>query len=210
MLDVVEAVRTFFAGDPQLRRKVAFSVAMIALSAKMAKADGVVTQDEVRAFQQIFAVPAEEARNVARLYEIANKDIAGYEAYAEQMAEMCGSGRENCAMLAEILDGLFYIAKPPTACCTSARAISCGALPRSSGSTTRITAASLPATSIWAMPIPMSCSASSAGLPFDEVRRHYHKLVADNHPDRLIARGVPEEFIAIATTGWRRSTPPMS
>ena len=86
VFDMVEAVRTFFAGDPQLRRKVAFSIAMIALSAKMAKADGVVTQDEVRAFQQIFAVPAEEARNVARLYEIANKDIAGYEAYAEQMA----------------------------------------------------------------------------------------------------------------------------
>ena len=110
VFDVVEAVRTFFAGDPQLRRKVAFSIAMIALSAKMAKADGVVTQDEVRAFQQIFAVPAAEARNVARLYEIANKDIAGFEAYAEQMAEMCGSGRENCAMLSEILDGLFYIA----------------------------------------------------------------------------------------------------
>ena len=51
---------------------------MIALSAKMAKADGVVTQDEIRAFQQIFAVPAAEVRNVARLYEIANKDIAGY------------------------------------------------------------------------------------------------------------------------------------
>ena len=110
-LDVVEAVRTFFAGDPQLRRKVAFSIAMIALSAKMAKADGVVTQDEIRAFQQIFAVPAAEARNVARLYEIAKKDIAGFEAYAEQMARLCGSGRSNCAMLEEILDGLFHIAK---------------------------------------------------------------------------------------------------
>ena len=37
------------------------------------------------------------------------------------------------------------------------------------------------------------------GLPFEEVRRRYHRLVADNHPDRLIARGVPEEFIAVAT-----------
>src|SRR3954467_2478902 len=108
--DLADAVRAAFATDPELRRRVAFSIAMIALSAKMAKADGVVTQDEVRAFQQIFAVPAEEARNVARLYEIANKDIAGYEAYAEQMAGMCGSGRENCVMLTEILDGLFYIA----------------------------------------------------------------------------------------------------
>ena len=57
--DVVEAVRTAFEGDPQLRRQVAFSVAMIALSAKMAKADGIVTQDEIRAFQQIFSVPRE-------------------------------------------------------------------------------------------------------------------------------------------------------
>ena len=48
---VVEAVRTLFGGDPDLRRRVAFSVAMIALSAKMAKADGIVTHDEVRAFQ---------------------------------------------------------------------------------------------------------------------------------------------------------------
>ena len=110
-LDVIESVRTFFEGDPQLRRKVSFSIAMIALSAKMAKADGVVTQDEIRAFQQIFAVPADETRNVARLYDLAKQDIAGYEAYAERMARLCGSGRENCAMLGDILDGLFHIAK---------------------------------------------------------------------------------------------------
>ena len=76
---MVEAVRTLFEGDPALRRKVAFSIAMIALSAKMAKADGVVTQDEVRAFQQIFAVPAREVRNVARLYDLAKGDTAGFE-----------------------------------------------------------------------------------------------------------------------------------
>jgi DnaJ like chaperone protein len=81
--DIAEAVRTFVQGDPQLRRNVAFSVAMIALSAKMAKADGIVTQDEVRAFQEIFAVPREEARNVARLFDIAKADTAGFEAFAE-------------------------------------------------------------------------------------------------------------------------------
>src|SRR3954447_26422321 len=109
--DVVEAVRTFFSGDPELRRKVAFSIAMIALSAKMAKADGVVTQDEIRAFQEIFEVPPEETRNVARLYDLARRDIAGYELYAERMAGLCGSGRANCGILEDILDGLFHIAK---------------------------------------------------------------------------------------------------
>ena len=38
------------------------------------------------------------------------------------------------------------------------------------------------------------------GLPFAEVRRRYHRLVAESHPDRMIARGVPEEFISIATS----------
>src|SRR6188472_2220795 len=79
--DLAEAVRTIFSGDPELRRKVAFSVAMIALSAKMAKADGIVTQDEVRAFQEIFHIPPKEARNVARLYDLAQGNVAGFEAY---------------------------------------------------------------------------------------------------------------------------------
>jgi DnaJ like chaperone protein len=198
VFDVVEAVHTFFAGDPQLRRKVAFSIAMIALSAKMAKADGVVTQDEVRAFQQIFAVPADEARNVARLYDIANKDIAGYEAYAEQMAQMCGSGRENCVMLTEILDGLFYIATAD------------GVLHEREGDFLRRIAEIFKIDdthyrSILARHVnlgdadPYLVLGIERGLPFEEVRRHYRQLVADNHPDRLIARGVPEEFIAVAT-----------
>jgi DnaJ like chaperone protein len=38
------------------------------------------------------------------------------------------------------------------------------------------------------------------GKPFEEVKRHYRRLVAENHPDKLIARGLPQEFIAIATT----------
>ncbi len=108
---LVEAVRTVFSGDADLRRRVAFSVAMIALSAKMAKADGVVTQDEVRAFQQIFEVPPEETRHVARLFDLAKQDVAGFEAYARQMANLCGSGHSNCMMLEDILDGLFHIAK---------------------------------------------------------------------------------------------------
>ena len=46
----------------------------------------------------------------------------------------------------------------------------------------------------------MSCSVSSADKPFDDVKKRYRKLVSDNHPDRLIARGLPQEFIKIATT----------
>ncbi|MDW6020804.1 DnaJ family molecular chaperone [Mesorhizobium sp. BAC0120] len=198
--DVIEAVRTIFEGDPQLRRKVAFSIAMIALSAKMAKADGVVTQDEVRAFQEIFAIPRNEARNVARLYDLAKQDTSGYEAYAEKMAGLCGSGRDNCPMLTDILDGLFHIAKAD------------GVLHEREGTFLRRIAEIFKIDeqhyqSILARHVVLGAGADpyavlgvERGSPFEEVRRHYRRLIAENHPDRLIARGVPEEFIAIATT----------
>ena len=34
--------------------------------------------------------------------------------------------------------------------------------------------------------------------PLSEIRTQYRKLVAENHPDRFIARGLPPDFIAIA------------
>jgi DnaJ like chaperone protein len=37
-------------------------------------------------------------------------------------------------------------------------------------------------------------------MPFEEIRRHYRLLMRENHPDRAIARGLPEEFVAIAST----------
>lgn len=197
--EVVEAVRTVFAGDPELRRRVAFSVAMIALSAKMAKADGVVTQDEVRAFQAIFEVPKEEARNVARLYDLAKRDIAGFEAYAEQMAGLCGNGAHNCMMLEDILDGLFYIATAD------------GVLHEREGQFLRRIAEIFEIENAHYETIlsrhvdlgdadPYVVLGIERGKSLVEVKKHYRKLVADNHPDRLIARGLPQEFIKIATT----------
>lgn len=196
---LVEAVRTVFSGDADLRRRVAFSVAMIALSAKMAKADGVVTQDEVRAFQQIFEVPPEETRHVARLFDLAKQDVAGFEAYARQMANLCGSGHANCLMLEDILDGLFHIAKAD------------GMMHEREAEFLhriaeifRIDEAHYQ--SILSRHVdlgsadPYTVLGIERGQPFDEVRRRYRKLVQDNHPDRLIARGLPQEFIKIATS----------
>jgi DnaJ like chaperone protein len=199
MADLAEAVRAIFGGDPELRRRVAFSVAMIALSAKMAKADGIVTQDEVRAFQQIFSVPPEEVGNVARLYDLAQRDVAGFEAYAQKMARLCGSGRPNCAMLEDVLDGLFHIAKAD------------GLLHERESHYLRRIAEIFEIRedhyrTILARHVdigeadPYAVLGIERGRPFEEIRRRYRKLVSDNHPDRLIGRGLPAEFIAIATT----------
>ena len=196
---MVEILRATFEGDPQLRRQVAFSVAMIALSAKMAKADGIVTQDEVRAFQSIFSVPRSEARNVARLYDLAKSDVAGFEAYAERMASLCGDGKSNCAMLEDILDGLFHIAKAD------------GVLHEREGEYLHRVAQIFRISENHYRIIlsrhvdqgnadPYTVLGVDRRRPFEEIRRHYRKLVGENHPDRVIARGLPAEFIAIATS----------
>ncbi len=195
--NVIEAVRTAMAGDPQLRRRVAFSIAMIALSAKMAKADGVVTQDEVRAFQQIFIVPADQTRNVARLFDLAKQDIAGFEAYAERLAGLCGTGKPDCAVLEDILDGLLHIAAADGV--VHDREV--GFLRRISEifviSEERFEVI-LSRHAVIGEANPWRVLGLELGTPFDEVRAQYRRMAAENHPDRLIARGVPEEFLAIA------------
>ncbi len=194
---VDEAVRTVFEGDPETRRRVAFSIAMIALSAKMAKADGVVTQDEVKAFQQIFEVPPDETKHVARLYNLAKSDVAGFEAYAERMARLCGTGHANCPMLEDILDGLFHIAKAD------------GVVHEHELAYLGRVAEIFQFDQVHFNRLVARHAITHGGDPFivlgvsrdagrGEIRRRYHELVRENHPDRLIARGVPEEFHAIA------------
>jgi len=194
---VVEAVLTVFAGDPETRRRVAFSVAVIALSAKMAKADGIVAPEEVRAFQEIFAVPQSEARNVARLYNLAKQDVAGYQAYAARVAGMCGSGETNCAMLEDVLDGLFHIAKADGLIHEKELefiADVADIFHIDEPHFDRIMARHVHPDGINPYAV--------LGLPdtasFAEVKKRYRALAAESHPDRLRGRGVPEEFLGIA------------
>ena len=194
---IVEAIRTVFEGDPETRRQVAFSVAMIALSAKMARADGVVTHREVDAFRSIFAIPQHEEANVARLYNLAKQDVAGFEHYARKLAGLCGSGDRNCQLLEDILDGLFHIAKADGAVHDAelhfiervAQIFSVD-----DAHFARILARHVRGRGY----DPYAVLGVTPETDFSEIRRRYRQAVAENHPDRLIARGVPEEFLTIA------------
>src|SRR5690606_21793056 len=72
------------AASPQSR--VAFPIAVVALAAKMSKADGVSSPVEAEAFKRQFHVPDHECKHVRRLYQLASQDVAGYETYAAQIA----------------------------------------------------------------------------------------------------------------------------
>lgn len=200
---LVEAIRTLFEGDPETRRQVAFSVAVIALSAKMAKADGVVSEKEIDAFRQIFTFPEEEARNVARLYNIAKQDVAGFEAYAEKLSGLCSSGNANCPVLENVLDGLFHIAKADGAVHEkelSFLAEIAGIFRISEADFARIVERHVHVSGR----DPYLVLGVSRDDDFTTIRKHYHSLVREHHPDRLIARGVPSSFHAIANDRMAR------
>ncbi len=186
---------TLRGGGSETRRKVGFTIAMIALSAKMAKADGVVTRDEIDAFLQLFEIPAGEERNVSRLFNLAKADIAGFEAYARSVARMFPNDPE---ILEDILDGLFHIAKADSVVHERELAY----LERVAelfGFDERAFLRLRERHVLGAAGDPYVVIGADPHWDDARLKAHYRRQVAQNHPDRLIARGVPEEFVRIAT-----------
>ena len=192
---VVGAVAGHFLFDRETDPGVVFTMAIIALAGKMAQADGIATEQEFAIFRRVFGVPHEEENNVRRIFDLARQDIAGYDAYAAQIAHLFVG---NPAMLEDILDGLFEIAKsddvlhPAESAFLERVAEIFGFAPNEF----RRIRASHFAPELTDPYVILGLSYDAAE---DEIRRTYRRLVRENHPDSLIARGVPEEFIKLAT-----------
>jgi DnaJ like chaperone protein len=184
-------------GDP--RRRIAFTIAVIALGAKMAKADGAVTRDEVAAFGEVFQVPPGEEDHVRLVFDLARKSTAGFESYARQVGRLFASDR---AVLDDLLGGLFHIALADGRVCSAEddylrevarhfgfdaanyariRALHVGPSPQDATEDPYVILGILPD--------------ASAGA----IREAYHRLVRESHPDLVIAQGLPPECVALAT-----------
>jgi DnaJ like chaperone protein len=176
-------------------KSIAFTIGIIALGAKMAKADGVVTEDEVAAFKQVFHVPDHELSAVARVFNMAKKDTVGFDSYARQMAKLF---EPRSAILEDVLDGLFHIAKADNAYHPGEHGFLAqvaeifGFVP---ADFTRIRARHVAVADDPYLILGVEHSATA-----EEIKRRYRELVREHHPDRHIAAGVPEEMIEIATT----------
>ncbi|TMM50908.1 molecular chaperone DjiA [Sulfitobacter sabulilitoris] len=175
-------------------RSVAFTIAVIALGAKMAKADGQVTRDEVTAFREVFHIPPQAEAGAARVFNLARQDVAGFEDYAARIRSMFDGQPDT---LRDLLEGLFHIAVAdgeyhPNEDAFLERVAEIFALPPRDFARLRMRFAPDTAQD------PYSVLGVSPDAPMAEVRRAWRRLVRENHPDAMIARGVPQEALQLA------------
>lgn len=181
-------------------RSVAFTIAVIALSAKMAKADGLVTRDEVTAFRDIFHIPPADEPAAARVFNMAREDVAGFETYAESIARMFRSDTQACgidSVLCDLMEGLFHIATAdgeyhPAEDEFLARVAEIFGFEDSAFR--RLRSRYVPD----ADPDPFAVLGVSPDAPMDEVRATWRAEVRASHPDQMMARGLPQEAIKMA------------
>jgi len=199
--DAVEALR---AGEPlsavfdRLRappeRSVAFTIGVIALGAKLAKADGMVTRDEVAVFRAVFTIPPGEEPHAARVFNLARQDVAGYQSYARKLA---GLFPPRDPVLRDLLEGLFHVAMADgdlhpaeeVFLTDVASAFGLGA-PCFRAMKARF----VPGTA--ADPLDLLELPPDATL--DQARAAFRRMVRETHPDALRARGVPDEAVKLA------------
>lgn len=197
------SIGTLFGGGTEVEREpqdrsadneVPFTVGVIALSAKMAKADGVITRDEVKAFKEAFRVSDGEMKHVARIFNLAKEDVTGYEAFAEDLVNVF---RGNRKLLEDVLEGLFHIAKADETLHPQEEQFLRNVAKRFGLTDTEfnyIKARHVVATER----NPYDVLGVNPSVSNDELKSHYRGLIADNNPDKLLARGVPKEFVTIA------------
>lgn len=175
-------------------KKLAFTIGVIVLGAKMAKADGVVTDDEVAAFRQVFHVPPDEQAHVARVFNVARRDHRGFEPYARQIAKLF---RDRPAVLEELLSCLFHIAKADGKVDGAELEFLHGVAMEfgmNEADFHRIRAEEIGPDA--GDPYHILGVDRSAGDP--EIKATFRRLIRENHPDLLIAQGMPQEFVDIA------------
>lgn len=175
-------------------RDAAFTLALVCLSAKMAVADGVVTDSEVRAFGETVEIPPGAERQVARVFRLAQQDVAGFDAYARRIARLFSDSPESLEL---VLDGLFHIAAADGAIHEAEFDYLASVSSIFGFDDRRFEQIAAQHVVRGAGRDPYLVLGLDRSAPDAEVRRVWRQLVAETHPDRLAARGVPDELVVL-------------
>jgi DnaJ like chaperone protein len=199
LLERLQAIRVdlenwFRAEDPT--STVDFSIAFIALAAKLAKADGRVSLSEVAMFRRIMEIPPEEEENAARVYNLCREEAAGYQQYARRIRRLIRGNKNEEEIRTNLLDGLFHIALADGDYHTEEdrflREVA-EILDMSERAFEQLHTRHVP--DAWCA---YSVLGIDPGSTSDDVRSAWRQLVLQNHPDLLVSKGLPPEMILIA------------
>lgn len=172
----------------------AFSTAVTALGAKLAKADGDAQAEEYATFSMVFQSDAGSEGAIRRLYQLARQTTRGFEGYARRLKKRYG----GCPQLLEdVLDGLFHIAASDGVV-TSDELIYLERVGELFG-LSPLTFRRLKATHLGAAnDDPYVILSVAPDAPDEVVRAAWRSQLSESHPDRARARGLPNEFVEVA------------
>ena len=168
-----------------------FAVALIILTAKLAKADGHVSREELIAIKDKLKIPEHEMDQVGKIFNKAKEDSLGYEPYAQQIAQIY---RNNPVVLDEIINTLFYIAEADSNVSNSELAMirNIAKIFDLSESQFEGIKESRKGSDKLNPYIVLGCSPKD---DFTTIRKKYLQLSKEHHPDVLVSKGVPQEVI---------------
>ena len=181
-------------GQPGRIEPAGVTAALIALGAKMAKSDGLVTEDEVIAFKTVFQASPESDREIGRFFDLARQTTLGYERYAQIIAKKF---RAQPAALEDVLDGLFHIAMADGVVTDDEMEflLKTGEIfGFSKREFDRIKIAHMGR----AADDPYLILGVDEDISDADLKKAYRRMASANHPDRLMARGLPKELIGLA------------
>ena len=188
-------------------KTVGFTIAAIALSAKMAKADGLVTHQEKIAFKKIFTILPGDEKHVTYVFQLAQKDIAGFEIYAKKISKMLGN---RPTLLENLIEGLLYISIADKVFHPNEENFI-----NKVAKIFQIPDQKLKILKARYIPDfqknPYLVLGINADLEFKDIKKQWQRLVHESHPDNMIAQGLPQEAINLATArlisineAWRK------
>jgi len=176
-------------------KSVAFTIAVIALGAKMAKSDGSVKKEEVKVFRRIFHIPESEVAAAGKVFDLARQDVAGYDVYARRIRKMFGERHQT---LLDLMESLFHISLADGEYHPKEDEFlqNVNEIFGFSGREFLKLKARF-------VEVEMDAHEILGVEPYSnikEIKRAYKDKVLECHPDKLIARGMPEEAIKLAQT----------
>ena len=168
-----------------------FALSLIVLSAKLSKADGSVSREELVAVKDKLKIPENELDQVGKIFNQAKKEAAGYEPYAQQITQIY---KKNSQVLEEVINILFYIAEADGRISEAelnmiehiAQIFGLSSSQYNSIKESRKNSDKLN---------PYVVLESKSDDDLKVIRKKYLKLSKEHHPDLLLSKGVPEEVI---------------